>query len=199
MGFDVYGLKPHNPKNLVKPEINWSAKPTDEEKEEFFAALENYEKNVPGHYFRNNVWWWRPLWDYIDNHTEVLSDTQMEEGSSNSGATISEEESIELSLALHKLIDSGHTKKYEDIHMLEFNLAQEHNEELEKQRKKVHVRVVEVTGNEGIAPKDYPAPYKKEWDDLWARKAWAGSYPFSENNIKEFADFCYQSGGFEIW
>jgi len=199
MGFDVYGLKPHNPKKIVKPEIDWSTKPTDEEKEKFYADLENYENNVPGHYFRNNVWWWRPLWNYINDNTDCLTDKQLDEGSSNSGATISEEQSIKLALQLHKLIDDGDVKKHEEEHMLMYNLAQEHNEELENIRKEIHKEVVLITGDENIAPVDYPEAQKATWDEVWARKDWAGSYPFSEKNVYEFALFCYQSGGFEIW
>jgi DnaJ-class molecular chaperone len=30
-------------------------------------------------------------------------------------------------------------------------------------------------------------------------RPWACSYPFSEENVKEFAQFCRESGGFEIW
>jgi len=199
MGFDVYGLKPHNPKKIVKPEIDWASEPTEEEKEKFFADLETYEEEVPGHYFRNNVWWWRPLWDYVIENTTCLTDQQKDEGMSNSGATISEEASIELALQLHKLIDNGHTKQHEESHMQEFNLAQEQNEKLEESRKELHVKVVEATGDDGIAPVNYPEPYKQQWDDLWAQKSWAGSYPFSEKNVLQFALFCYQSGGFEIW
>ena len=135
MGFDVYGLKPHNPKKLVKPEIDWASEPTEEEKEKFFADLQNYEKNVPGHYFRNNVWWWRPLWTYINDNTDCLTDKQLDKGSSNSGVKISEEQSIQLALQLHKLIDEGDVKQHEEEHMLAYNLAQEHNEELENMRK----------------------------------------------------------------
>ena len=50
-----------------------------------------------------------------------------------------------------------------------------------------------------MAPKDYPEPYKTRWDKLQDWKKWEGSYPFNEENVKEFAEFCEQSGGFEIY
>tara|TARA_Y100000310_G_C20529152_1_gene737568 strand:- start:705 stop:905 length:201 start_codon:yes stop_codon:yes gene_type:complete len=28
---------------------------------------------------------------------------------------------------------------------------------------------------------------------------WAKSYPFDEDNVRRFANFCANSGGFEIW
>jgi hypothetical protein len=38
----------------------------DEEKKKYFEAREKFNQtNNPGYYFRNNVWWWRPLADYV--------------------------------------------------------------------------------------------------------------------------------------
>lgn len=59
-------------------------------------------------------------------------------------------------------------------------------------------KVIEITGSKDIAPADYPKEFKEEWDRLWADKDWRDSYPFSVSNVKEFADFCKESGGFEI-
>jgi len=37
-----------------------------------------------GEYFRNNVWWWRPLWDYcLNEHGDIAG--QVEHGHSNDG------------------------------------------------------------------------------------------------------------------
>ena len=203
MGFDLYGLKPHNPKKLVKPEIDWASEPTEEEKEKFFADLDHYEKNVPGHYFRNNVWWWRPLWDYINDGTNlglsILTDEQLDEGRSNSGVEISEDQAIKLAIELHKQIDSGEVKEHEEYYMQQFKLAEEENKELEAMCKEIHEGVVEQTGNKDIAPIDYPEDVKKLWDAIWKKKNWTANYPFSEDNVRDFANFCYQSGGFQIW
>lgn len=199
MGFDVYGLKPHNPKKLVKPEIDWATEPTEEEKEKFFRELEYYEKSVPGHYFRNNVWWWRPLWGYVEEFTDVLEPEQVMEGFSNSGVEINEQDSIDLAIALHKLIDDDHTRMYEEDYMREYELANIRNKELEEARKIIHENVVAETGDENIAPINYPEKWRADWDALWSQKDWTGNYPFSVDNVKQFADFCYQSGGFQIW
>ena len=38
----------------------------------------------PDKYFRNNVWWWRPLWDYVCNTCyDILSEKDMNAGSYN--------------------------------------------------------------------------------------------------------------------
>ena len=60
MGVDCYGLSPRNPKNLEKPTIDWDTDPSEEERQKFWEAMEKYEKEVPGHYFRNN-WWYCDL------------------------------------------------------------------------------------------------------------------------------------------
>ena len=60
MGFDIYGLKPENPGNIIKPEhFDWADDTvTKETKDEYYKAINEYEENVIGSYFRNNVWWW---------------------------------------------------------------------------------------------------------------------------------------------
>ena len=49
-----------------------------------------------------------------------------------------------------------------------------------------------------IAPVNYPKEDKEKWDAIYAKKDWNGGYPFSEKNVKEFAEFAEQSGGFQI-
>ena len=63
MGMDIFG---ENPKlSYEKPEIDWESNPSEEERSEYFDAITKFELDHPGYYFRNNVWWWRPLWEYI--------------------------------------------------------------------------------------------------------------------------------------
>ena len=88
---------------------------------------------------------------------------------------------------------------YEDDYMREYELANIRNKELEEARKIIHENVVAETGDENIAPINYPKKWRADWDALWSQKDWTGNYPFSVDNVKQFADFCYQSGGFEIW
>ena len=49
-----------------------------------------------------------------------------------------------------------------------------------------------------IAPKDFPKADKERWDEIWNKRKWSASYPFSVENVKEFAEFCRFSGGFKI-
>ena len=58
--------------------------------------------------------------------------------------------------------------------------------------------VIKLTGDKDITPANYPEIQNKEWDKLYSQKSWDDSYPFSVENVQDFADFCRHSGGFEI-
>ena len=54
-------------------------------------------KNKDGEYFRNTVWWWRPLWDYINEVTaDVISEDQYSNGHTNSGEVITSTQCSEI-------------------------------------------------------------------------------------------------------
>ena len=38
-----------------------------------FDLYGNNKENSEGEYFRNNVWWWRRLADYVCEHTKVIN------------------------------------------------------------------------------------------------------------------------------
>ena len=46
--------------------------------------------------------------------------------------------------------------------------------------------------------KAYESAYRRHQDSL-NEDDWDKSYPFSEDNVRQFANFCLNSGGFEIW
>ena len=46
--------------------------------------------------------------------------------------------------------------------------------------------------------KAYESAYRRQQQSL-SEDDWNRSYPFSEDNVREFANFCLNSGGFEIW
>ena len=100
MGMDLYGL---NPKlKSEKPEIDWSSA-DDLAREQYFEALGQFENDNPGYYFRNNVWWWRPLWDYVcDICDSVMTDEQKERGEYNEGY----EYDAELTAKMVELLDA---------------------------------------------------------------------------------------------
>ena len=62
-------------------------------------------------YFRNNVWWWRPLWNYV-NETCDLSDEDFNMGLENNGHFISKKKSDEISKILFEEVKSKRTHDY---------------------------------------------------------------------------------------
>jgi len=168
MGMDVHGLNPvirREPSSVEAREMlekEWTEL-SEEDLDKYFEAKRQHEEDNPGIYFRNNVWWWRPLWDYVwklcgecdegDNFAlaadRVITREQYEEGHMNSGAEINVHQAELIALRLNHAIKMGWVDKHK---------------------------------------KQYEADTK---DD-------EHQYPFHEDNVKAFADFCHDSGGFSI-
>ena len=135
--------------------IDWKKDVPDNVKEEYFDIKEQYEEDNPGYYFRNNVWWWRPLWNFVAGMCDdILTEKDIEHGSFNDGHKISKTKAAKIAKRLFKLIEEGTIKKYEKMY--------------KQQIKKLN---------------------KDNWDK---------NYPFSEDNVRQFANFCANSGGFRI-
>ena len=92
MGFDIYGLKPKE--NGEKPEIlnkNFNSL-TDKEQDLYVEKHADWEKENPGFYFRSNIWYWRPLWEYVCKVCdEVMTEDDEDAGYTNNGLEISED------------------------------------------------------------------------------------------------------------
>jgi len=167
MGFDLSGL---NPKMNMKPEElpvynkynsmdfreKWKALDKDKKmSEQYFEELGTYEEANPGVYFRNNCWWWRPLWNYCYHVGDiVISHEVYESGHSNSGAGLNDEDAKLLGALLLTEIASGRTEEYKE----------EYQKRLDR-----------------LEPSDFDR-----------------HYPFDVENVRDFAMFCLESGGFEI-
>ena len=152
MGFDLSGVNPKINKDISKykhydPDIEiWNSK-DEKVRKRFYEDMDKYHNDNPGVYFRNNVWWWRPLWDFVCMQCdEFMTDEQIQGGSYNDGKLIDQETAAKIGTKLE------HIKK--------------RNEELEK------------SGNK--------------------EARFLASYPFSKDNVENFAKFCLESGGFEI-
>ena len=161
---DVHGLNPVIRKESTSEILkeDWT-KLSEDDLGKYFEAKQQQEEDNPGIYFRNNVWWWRPLWDYVwklcgdDDCVEafdfaadrVITREQYEEGHHNSGAEINVHQAELIALRLNHAIKMGWTKKYKE---------------------------------------QYETDTK---DD-------EHQYPFHEDNVKAFAEFCKDSGGFSI-
>jgi hypothetical protein len=202
MGFDLYGLKPQ--KNTNEPPIllkfrdedgwvKWDDM-TESDKDEYFKFKNKYDDENPGLYFRNNVWWWRPLWEYICIKCEnILTDKDIESGSYNDGHRISKTKSKRIASRLRTLIKDGSVVE----HAIAYHV---HLESLPLE----DCGICDGSGhrNDNIVQGPCNAcntEYTKEAGIPIGKKYnWKLSYPFEIENIIGFERFCEQSGGFEI-
>jgi len=167
MGMDVHGLNPKENKTLedfpvlkkyreMEFEKKWKELDKDEKiREKYWEEYKAFEKANPGVYFRNNCWWWRPLWDFCYNVAKnspfpsLISEELWDRGHTNDGAGLNDEDAKLLGAFLLQAIEDGDAEDYKEWH-----------------------EAKEIDG-------DY-------------------RYPFDIENVKEFANFCLESGGFEI-
>ena len=195
MGMDVYGKNPTQNKekkdfptyykyDAMEFSKKWKELDKDEKmKDKYFAELHEYEEANPGFYFRNNCWWWRPLWNYCYHIADdIISDEVFDDGHGNGGAGLDGEKAYMLGNRLLSHIAEGHTSQYmadylqyqEDLPLEDCSTCNNNNR---GNSKKKDCNMCEGTGQ---------------------RKSWSCSYPFDVDNVKEFANFCIESGGFEI-
>ena len=171
-------------------------------------GMDVYGKNPTteaGEYFRNNVWWWRPLWDYcLDLHGDICD--KVENGHSNDGDGLDAFDASLLSDRLMMDISTGVTAAYE----------RKRNKYLST-LPRTDCRLCGATGvrtdDVGVA-NGMP---EKELDletaiVLGRTHGWCNachgegkcedfqaSYGFSIENVRKFAEFLKDCGGFSIY
>jgi hypothetical protein len=160
-------------------------------------------KSERGEYFRNNVWWWRPLWDYVITVAPDL--TEGVNGHYNDGDGLNAEGAEKLSQILMISLSDGTCEAYEKRYYEE--MAELPNDPcIICQSTGIRTDAV---GQEGGQPtKELPEDkaiilgrthgWCNGCDGLGWRPNWQTSYPFKQQNVREFAEFLAESGGFEI-
>ena len=162
MGMDIYGTNPvirkQSESKLLKKVghtfgddwyDNWKAL-SEDDKGKYFEAKQQLQEDNPGIYFRNNVWWWRPLWNYVYSVCDdFIDEDRWDGGHSNSGESFTDKEAKKIAARLLREIKNNDTEAYG--------------------------RLYEI----------------KTEDDEY-------QYPFHEDNVRDFAEFCKDSGGFSI-
>lgn len=146
-------------------------------------------KSRKGEYFRNNVWWWRPLWDYcVEVGEDIIPADGVTAGHFNDGWGLDDAGARHLGGRLREKLDTGHTKQY----------AAERATYLQNLRDE-ECPVCHGTGKRAKPPQTGPGPEPcNGCDGKGHRRPYGTNYPFEEDNVKEFADFLKDSGGFEI-
>lgn len=160
-------------------------------------------KSEKGEYFRNNVWYWRPLWDYCEH----IAPTVVEgvSGHYNDGDGLDEDGAQELSRILMISLSDGTCETYEKEYNAE--VAEMPNEDCDFCNK-TGIRTDEVGVEMNMPTKKLPEDkaivlgrthgWCNGCDGMGWKPSWATNYPFTQDNVREFAEFLAESGGFSI-
>lgn len=150
-----------------------------------------------GEYFRNNVWWWRPLADFVCERYPELA-AGCEYWQSNDGDGLDEQTSIELAGQLRADLASGVVAEYEQAHTARLAALPDETCWL---CAGAGVRTDEVGVQMGLdCPRD-PETGQGGCNGCagtGTRRPSEASYPFSAENVAEFAEFLAACGGFRI-
>ena len=137
-----------------------------------------------GSYFRNNCWWWRPLWHYCCVVGNDLIDEDTASGCSyNDGHGLNAKDAAKLGVLLQAKIADGHTKYWKKERDLQIESLPDENCFRCNNNNRGHSKKKDCKSCDGKGTKDCSEK----------------SYPFEVDNVKEFSNFLLDSGGFEVW
>ena len=195
MGMDVHGLNPKQNKNIDDFPVYAKYKKMEFKKRidildadeklqnTYWAEEDEFNAENKGHYFRNNCWWWRPLWNYCYFIADdLISEELFNSGHSNSGAGLDAYNSERLGQRLLEEINNGKTIEYQAEY-------QQYLDDL-------------PDDDCGTCNNNNHGRNKKKdcrrCDGKGTSTNFNKHYPFDVDNVKDFAEFCLESGGFEI-
>jgi len=168
-------------------------------------------KTQKGEYFRNNVWFWHPLWDYCETVSPEIT-SKVQDAHSNSGDGLDALDSRTLGFAIKKSIEDGTAEKYvSDYYDNISNLPKrvctcctpDVNTGLEQQLSSILSAMFSYDKYGDIPfPKTEqtpPNPDCKICNGSGELPNYASSYHITIENISSFSDFLIDCGGFQIW
>jgi hypothetical protein len=156
-----------------------------------------------GTHFRNNVWWWRSLWEYCCQVApELVADVS---GHSNDGDGLDADGAARLAALLRVEIDSGRCAEFADEFL-------RHKASLERQMCQwcdgtgVRRDAVGVTNGMPERVLDDAVAIMVGRSTGWCngcagegiQEDWRLSYHFAVENVAAFVEFLESSGGFQI-
>jgi hypothetical protein len=160
--------------------------------------------NEVGSYFRRNVWGWRPLWNYcLDVHNEIAGAVQY--GHSNDGDGLDGTESLKLANAILSAIADGTAQDYisqrnaylAGLPRLDCDLCEG-----------TGIRADEVGVQNGMPERELSAEMSillgrtigwcNGCNGEGKKESWETNYDLELDDLKEFAEFLKNCGGFEI-
>ena len=124
MGFDLTGLNPQSD----TPEPTWTKgdpmiktgkhqyhidPQVKEEYDDYMKSKWEWQDKTDGAYFRNNVWFWRPLWNFVSGCcNDILTEKDIESGYMNDGHKISKTKAKRIASRLRKFLEEGSVSAY---------------------------------------------------------------------------------------
>lgn len=145
-----------------------------------------------GKYFRNNVWWWRPLADYCCEVAPKIT-ANCKYWQSNDGDGLNAQDSASLADLLQIEIETGATLIYEKRYISTQEATP--NEEC---------FICEATGTRNPPPIGGAGNPKTNGircngcEGTGFVRPYSTQYPFSVENVERFVAFLRDCGGFEI-
>lgn len=153
-----------------------------------------------GEYFRNNVWWWRPLWDYAcDIGAAVIAEKLRRAGHHNDGEGLDGPASVRLAQLLKEELATGRTARYQAERQTALDALPRYDcpycNGTGSRTDAVGVRM-------GMPERMNPHTGKPGWCNGCGgegkRDDDAKSYGFSVENVQEFVQFLEHCGGFRV-
>lgn len=138
-----------------------------------------------GNYFRNNYWYWKPLWNFISQVCDVISEEDYNGGNFNDGYFIDENKCKSIVNNLDVLLENGEVKKYEI--------------QRQKELDELPLEKCEYCNSTGTRNDEVIQGECNGCGGKGKVKDFRTHYPFDEENVREFRDFVEESGGFEIY
>lgn len=140
-----------------------------------------------GTYFRNNVWWWHPLWRYCETLApDLIPKDNL--GHSNDGWGLGRKAALKLADRLAAALASGDTQQYADRYRTKLEALP-----LEP------CTICGATGHRAEPPQVGPGLLPcNACNGTGQVPNFATHYPFSVDNVREFEAFLRDCGGFRI-
>ena len=162
-------------------------------------------KSERGSYFRNNLWYWRPLWSYcISRHPDLAE--KVEGAFFNDGDGLDAEDSVALAERLTQDLALGIVEDYKReydaavaaLPMVDCDLCATTGIRTDEIGVSMGMPTQELSQEEAIILGRTHGTCNG-CRGMGVRPSFGTHYPFEVDNVREFAEFLADCGGFEIW
>lgn len=160
-------------------------------------VIGNDPENETGEYFRNNVWWWHPLWSYCCHISPELAG-KVESGHDNSGDGLDAVDSRKLGFIVQQSVTTGAAQEYVDEYNKDTATLPDEPCFCVKQS------LMDVFSMSGDIPfpksseDKIPNPECHTCKGSGMQRNWNTNYHIDVDNIQSFAEFLIDCGGFQI-